>query len=105
MTRRSKAYLRHVRQTPCLACRSPYPSAHHLQRVGGKGMALKTDDKWAVPLCHTCHMDLHQGGRSEDLWWALKGIDPVKWAKENHARFQRETARDQGPDEDSPEHA
>ena len=81
-------YLRHVRETPCLSCGSPYPSAHHLQRVGGKGMGIKTGDEWAVPLCHRCHMDLHTGGLSETVWWALKGIDAVAWAVKSYENWK-----------------
>lgn len=84
---RSKSYLRHVRGGSCLRCRSPYPSAHHLQRVGEKGMALKSGDEWAVPLCHRCHTDLHQGGNSEDLWWALLGIDAKEWAVKSYREW------------------
>lgn len=82
-------YLRHVRETPCLSCRSPYPSAHHLQRVGEKGMGLKSTDKWAVPLCHKCHMELHTGGLPEDVWWALKGVDAKSWATNTYAVWKK----------------
>lgn len=90
--RSEPAYLKYVRQTPCLACESPYPSAHHIQRVGEKGMGLKSSDKWAVPLCHRCHMDLHQGGVDEMMWWALKGVDAIKWAERSYKDWKTRKA-------------
>jgi hypothetical protein len=53
-------------------------------------MGLKSSDKWAVPLCHRCHMDLHQGGVDEMLWWSLKGIDAIKWAETTYRDWKRQ---------------
>lgn len=75
---RSKPYLAHVRTFPCLNC-GKHAEAHHLQRAQPRALALKTGDQWVVPLCHTCHMQLHALG-DETLWWDLLGIDPMTWA-------------------------
>jgi hypothetical protein len=83
---RSTAYLRHVRQSACLNCRSPYPSAHHLQFPQQKIMGVKSGYEYAVPLCHKCHMELHAYG-NERLWWALRGIDALAWARDSYRAY------------------
>jgi hypothetical protein len=45
-------------------------------------MGQKVSDNWTVPLCWKCHADCHTRG-NESEWWALKGIDSIKWAEEN----------------------
>jgi hypothetical protein len=53
-------------------------------------MALKTGDQFVVPVCRQCHRKLHTQGVAEPTWWALKGIDPVKWAERNYAKWSKE---------------
>lgn len=57
--------------------------AHHLTFAQPRAMGLKTGDQYVVPLCHTCHMELHHSPYSEVNWWALNGIDPMEWVKEH----------------------
>jgi hypothetical protein len=46
-------------------------------------MGKKSGDNWAVPLCADHHTDLHRFG-DERTWWAMRGIDPIKWAEETY---------------------
>lgn len=89
-------YLKSLRGSPCLVCRRG-GEAHHLMRAEGRGMSLRTGDNWAVPLCHTCHMDLHRLG-DEGTWWDLQGIDPIEWAKQNWREYCDHTKRDTSGD-------
>jgi hypothetical protein len=53
-------------------------------------MSRKTGDQFSVPLCHPHHMDLHDSPMPERTWWALNGIDPVKWAVATFAKWEEE---------------
>ena len=78
---RSKAYLAHVRQHPCIICGTTLGlQAHHLRMVKSVGSGTKVGDQWTVPLCWECHHTLHNSG-DEPTWWDLKGVDPVEWAR------------------------
>lgn len=57
--------------------------AHHLTFAQPRAMALKTGDQFVVPLCHACHMELHNSPYSERNWWALNGVDPMEWVNGN----------------------
>ena len=84
---RSKPYLNLVRGEPCLVCGSPHSvQAHHMRHAGERGWGQKVSDEFTVPLCWSCHGECHTRGR-ESEWWALKGIDPIKWAKEFYRRW------------------
>jgi len=67
MTGRScPAHLAWLRTLPCSVpkCRAPAPSeAHHVRLGTDGGTGLKPSDKWAVPLCHRHHRQLHQVGQ------------------------------------------
>lgn len=76
---RSIKYLYHIRGKPCLVCGSP-GEAHHIQYAQPRALGRKTGDQFSIPLCHTCHMKLHNDGMPERTWWALRGIDPVIWS-------------------------
>ena len=56
MNRDSKR-LAAVRKLPCADCRHPPPSqaAHSNFSEHGKGMGIKADDRYTVPLCYRCH--------------------------------------------------
>ncbi len=64
-----------VRTHACLGCGSPYSEAHHCRVFETIGVGLKVGDDQCLPLCHTCHMELHAYG-DESLWWSMKGVDP-----------------------------
>jgi hypothetical protein len=75
------AYLKFIAQQPCCICGdNTTVEAAHL-RVGsingGKretGMAEKSSDKWALPLCGRHHREQHS--MNERVFWASYGIDP-----------------------------
>ena len=99
---RSKAYLKHVRSFPCLVC-GQQAEAHHMTHAQPRGVALKTGDQFTVPLCHPHHMDLHQSPISESVWWALNGINPQEWAKENYERYSKSAGERGALEEDQSE--
>ena len=57
---KSPAYLRFLRRLPCAACGGTrrVEAAH----CGPRGLGQKRDDKDALPLCMTCHRELHELG-------------------------------------------
>jgi hypothetical protein len=62
---RSAKYLALVRLQPCCApvCRDKAEHAHHFgKRFGGGGIGCKPHDSFTVPLCATCHHEIHQRG-------------------------------------------
>jgi hypothetical protein len=86
-------YLAYIRQQRCCICGDDTSvEAAHL-RVGsigdGKrhtGMAEKSSDKWALPLCGRHHREQHDYG-NEKAWWLSYGIDPIALAM--HYRVKR----------------
>lgn len=81
----AEKYLRHVRSHGCLVCGQP-SQAHHLKFVELAGMARKVGDDKTVPLCAICHHELHRFG-DEKIWWALQGIDPLRWAEQSWREY------------------
>ena len=51
-----------IASLPCLKCGVYGVQKAHLRRHTGGGIAKKPDDKWLLPLCHTCHSDQHRIG-------------------------------------------
>ena len=78
------AYLRFVREHPCIVCGLPSTDAHHVKAKGaGSG---QRNDYTAVPLCREHHSQLHQYGLTkfeavnhvnvwQDVAWLL-----IEWA-------------------------
>jgi hypothetical protein len=86
---RNEGHLEAIRQLPCLSCQAdPCGEAAHVRmtdRAAGKvnpGLGAKPDDRFALPLCHTCHMEQHRG--SEIAFWRARGIDPLRVAATLH---------------------
>lgn len=85
------AYLAYLRTLPCLICARPGPNdPAHLRSAAlqyGKrltGMAEKSDDRWALPLCRHHHAEQHRN--NELRWWARYGIpDPFAVAMNLYA--------------------
>jgi hypothetical protein len=89
---RSKKHLKFVGSFSCLVCDSPPQSdAHHITYSEQSGMGLKVGDQNTVPLCRKCHTELHVSGMSEELWWSLKGIDPIEHAERIYKDGQENT--------------
>jgi hypothetical protein len=74
-------YLAYIRQQRCCICGDDTSvEAAHL-KVGSinhdkrdTGMAEKSSDKWALPLCGRHHREQHT--KNEREFWASYGIDP-----------------------------
>jgi len=69
-------YLALVRSLPCACCGAPAPSSAHHPRIG-QGMAQKSGDYTAIPLCWECHQGKHgwHGDRSRAK---LRGLDEMR---------------------------
>jgi hypothetical protein len=74
-----------LRGLPCLSCGSNIEStAAHVRYSDSRaakrntGMAEKSSDVWAVPLCQRCHVSQHN--TNERQWWLQKNIDPIQVA-------------------------
>jgi len=78
-------YLAWVRGLPCLVCGNNIETeAAHVKYSDSRaakyspGMAEKSDDHFAVPLCSKCHRSQHTMNERE--WWVEKKIDPITTA-------------------------
>lgn len=83
------AYLRFVREHPCLVCESHPVDAHHtsLAERGTSGFGLRrSDDSAAVPLCRSHHMELHRVGK-EMNFWMTHGVDPIDWGTNSYMEW------------------
>jgi hypothetical protein len=75
-----KDYLALVRRCPCISCDTdPCREAAHVRMCAPDkpmpGMGAKSDDQWALPLCHPCHMKQHAMG--EKPFWEGLGLNPL----------------------------
>lgn len=80
--------LKQIRALPCCQCHAPPPSqaCHANWQEFGKGMGIKADDGYTIPLCHACHvwLDQYQAmSREEARAWFLE-----KWVFVNGALQQ-----------------
>ncbi len=69
---RNRKYLDWLREQPCAVSGSVHPDggrepAHTFKGTGGGGMALKSTDKYALPLSNAEHQK--QSGMSEVMYW------------------------------------
>jgi hypothetical protein len=82
----SEAYLAAIRRLPsCVSGKRPC-HAHHLRCAGGRGVTLKAEDKWALPLTPDEHLgdksSVHAvGSKLEFKWFTDRGINPLELAK------------------------
>ena len=83
-----------VRGLPCLVCRAHGVDAHHLLNTGDRGINMRSPDEHAVPLCRSCHVQLHHHGREQE-WFALQGVEAYEWVKLNGRK--RGDAREESP--------
>ena len=74
--RRDRDHLRFVAASPCIACAQQPSQAHHLRYAQPRALGRKVSDEFTVPLCRSCHQQLHLAGDEKD-WWRERGIDPV----------------------------
>ena len=77
--RRRAQHLAFVRQLPCVACVKAAPSeAAHVRTGTDSGGGIKPSDRYAVPLCSSCHARQH--GIGELTFWSALRIDPLNVA-------------------------
>ena len=77
--RRRVQHLAFVRQLPCVACGKAAPSeAAHVRSGTDGGVGVKPGDRYAVPLCVSCHAKQHRIG--ELTFWSALRIDPLNVA-------------------------
>lgn len=69
-----KSFTKWVKTLPCCACGDKADDPHHPHGAGFKGMGTKVPDYWCIPLCRTCHDELHH--------------DVHRWEDVNGTQFQ-----------------
>lgn len=72
----SDLYLAKIRRLPsCISWRRPC-EAHHLRCAGGRGVSLKAEDRWALPLTRDEHRQVHtRGSKMEFEWFKSRGVN------------------------------
>lgn len=82
--------LKKLKSLPCVQCHAPPPSdpCHANWGEFGKGMGIKSDDEYTIPLCRKCHqeLDTYQGrNREQAKAWFLR-----KWEFTNKVLDEQE---------------
>lgn len=74
-------HLANIRKLPsCLSGKRPC-EAHHLRCAGGRGVSLKAEDKWAIPLTQEEHWAVHRtGSRAEFQWFKRHRLNCLELA-------------------------
>lgn len=90
---RNEDYLGLVRRLPCLKCGMEPSEAAHVRFASaafGKssGLSKKPEDRWALPLCSSCHRLARdaQHNRNEQEFWASIDISPLNVASQLYAQ-------------------
>jgi hypothetical protein len=65
---------RWVKSLPCMVTGLPADDPHHLCHGMIRGMGLKAEDRWCVPLTRKIHDECHASG-NDDAYFASKGFD------------------------------
>jgi hypothetical protein len=74
--RRAANHLAFIRQLECIACGARPPSqAAHVRSGTDGGTGKRPSDRFALPLCGSCHMKQHRTG--ELTFWGELNIDPI----------------------------
>lgn len=68
---RNEDYLNYIRTLPCICCGIQHRSeAHHIRDTRTAGVAIKSPDWYAIPLCHNCHLGIAHGtGFKKAMEW------------------------------------
>lgn len=78
-------FLAFLRQKFCVACGRPPPcEAAHI-RIGFRALGKKPDDRYATPLCPSCHREQHSMNETE--FWKRRGLDPFAIAAQLYQEF------------------
>lgn len=94
---KDQAHLKAIRSLPCAipgCCASP-SEAHHLKQFMTRGMGMKAENKWTLPLCHEHHINGVErvGSNKEHDWFKAHGIDdPIALAAALYAASPDEEA-------------
>lgn len=85
---RDAEYLEFIRSRPCICCGKQHRSdAHHIRDTRTAGMAIKSPDWYAVPLCHDCHLAIAHGtGWKDAVKWIP--IDLIDFARLCYIRWK-----------------
>jgi len=73
--RKNKKYLDFIRKQKCCLCGNPNVDSHHVRSFiptrfkGGTG--LKPFDLMTVPVCRSCHLELHGGRELENAHYII----------------------------------
>jgi hypothetical protein len=81
----SEDHLALIRKMPCCDClKLPGGEAHHLKaNTGERGMAVRSTDRWALPMCHEHHMQVEAvGAKRETAHFQDMGFDPIELAQD-----------------------
>ncbi len=81
-------HLAAIRRMPCAipGCNVVGCDAHHLRQTGERGAAIKSPDKYSIPLCSLVHhidqaTGVHSVGTKRELSWLKeRGIDGLELA-------------------------
>ena len=79
----SEAHLALIRQLPCVEClKLPAGEAHHLKaNTGERGMAVRSTDRYALPMCTIHHGAVEAvGAKRETAYFQDLGFDPIELA-------------------------
>lgn len=78
MTTDEKRYLEYVASLPCCHCGMP-AQAHHIIGIGAGKMGGKADHACTMPLCYTCHAEVHKApGEWPQAMWLVKTIEQAR---------------------------
>ncbi|KFC07059.1 putative cytoplasmic protein [Trabulsiella guamensis ATCC 49490] len=55
----NRHYTDWVKTQPCVVCQRPADDPHHIIGYGLGGTGTKAHDIFVIPLCRTCHNELH----------------------------------------------
>ena len=77
----------------CCICRRPTPEVHHLVGHDYKGLSMKADDKFTIPLCWEHHRSSESGihGMGRGKWEEVYGTQ--EWHLNNVNKFVEKYGR------------
>jgi hypothetical protein len=80
---KNEKHLKFVRGLPCcISGRTPCQPHHLLNVPGRRGVGMKADDRYTVPLHPEIHSLLHRecASKTEDEWFVEHGVKPDSMA-------------------------
>lgn len=80
----SEKHLAALRLLPCCisGCCRVAGTVHHLKATGARGGAMRSPDKYGLPMCeeHHLHGVERAGSRNEISWFTKHGVEPLELA-------------------------